>query len=604
MTTTLDNTVPNISITGNQELNCAVSAITLVANSSVESGSYLWSTGETTASIVVDTPGEYNVTVTNANGCSNSTSVNVNKLISNISVVEVTESHSDLVCNDTNGKLKVLASGGYAPYSYSIDNVNFDNSSGEFTGLQAGIYKVYVKDANGCGLDTPLEIEIKYNCTYAVDDEISTNMNVSVTGNVLSNDYDEEGDVQIVTTTTVTSSEGVSVIINPTTGDFNYTPPVDFVGTDSFEYTICDNGNPQACNSATVVITVNQIDCSSLNAIATVSHVNCYNENNGSIDLTVEGGLAPFTFLWNNGLTTEDITGIGAGNYTVTITDANGCSITKNISINQPTSALSVSISNTIAPTCVNLSDGSATIVAAGGTAPYSYLWSNSQTTATAINLAAGTYSVKVVDANGCEVTIAVVIAQGTTPQNLTGNSIDLCISEVQFDLKSLLTAGYVAGGTWTDVNNSGGLSGDLFDPSIVNLGDYEFIYTEPGSCGNNITVYVNVNDDCIVLPCSTEGTIEISKVVTANDDGVNDVFTISDVASCGFTAEVQIFNRWGKMVYKSENYQNNWKGYHDNSGLTIGSNNKLPAGTYYYIVKIIGSGYKPITGYIYLGTN
>jgi gliding motility-associated-like protein len=274
------------------------------------------------------------------------------------------------------------------------------------------------------------------------------------------------------------------------------------------------------------------------------------------------------------------------------------------VTVEQPTNALSIVISKNDKPSCVNLSDGTATIVASGGTSPYNYLWSNNQITATANNLASGLYSVTVTDVNGCSTSINIEIGQGNSPEVIEGNSIDLCITEVPYDLKTLLIEGYVSGGTWTDSFNSGGLSGDLFDPSIVNLKDYEFVYTEPGSCGRSITVYVNVNDDCIVLPCSTEGTIKISKVVTANDDGFNDTFTISDVASCGFTAEVQIFNRWGKIVYQSTNYLNDWKGYHDNSGLTLNTNNKLPAGTYYYIVKIIGSGYKPITGYIYLGTH
>ncbi|MDO9136338.1 MAG: gliding motility-associated C-terminal domain-containing protein, partial [Lutibacter sp.] len=69
----------------------------------------------------------------------------------------------------------------------------------------------------------------------------------------------------------------------------------------------------------------------------------------------------------------------------------------------------------------------------------------------------------------------------------------------------------------------------------------------------------------------------------------------------------VKIFNRWGKMVYHSDNYLNNWSGRHDGSGMKIGSNSELPTGTYYYIVNIIdtgGSSLKPITGYIYLGTH
>jgi len=109
---------------------------------------------------------------------------------------------------------------------------------------------------------------------------------------------------------------------------------------------------------------------------------------------------------------------------------------------------------------------------------------------------------------------------------------------------------------------------------------------------------------DCVFLSCESPDSIEISKVVTANNDGINDTFMVSDVESCGFTAAVMIFNRWGKMVYQSDSYHNNWRGYNEEGGSTIGSAGLLPTGTYYYIVNIVGSGYKPRTGYIYLGTN
>jgi gliding motility-associated-like protein len=161
----------------------------------------------------------------------------------------------------------------------------------------------------------------------------------------------------------------------------------------------------------------------------------------------------------------------------------------------------------------------------------------------------------------------------------------------------------FVSGGTWTDIDSSNGLIGDSFDPRIVKPGTYKFTYKEPGDCGRTITLSVDVAD-CVVFTCIVRKNIEISKVVTANNDGVNDFFSISDIAECGFTGDVSIFNRWGKRVYYSNDYQNNWGGYHDGSGQTMGSNDKLPTGTYYYVVKIVGSGFKPITGYIYLGTN
>ncbi len=87
-------------------------------------------------------------------------------------------------------------------------------------------------------------------------DTAGTEVDTPVSGNVLSNDFDPDGDPIVVTTTTVTTAEGVVVTIDPNTGDYTYTPPVGFTGDDSFEYTICDNGNPALCDTAVVVITV------------------------------------------------------------------------------------------------------------------------------------------------------------------------------------------------------------------------------------------------------------------------------------------------------------------------------------------------------------
>ncbi|WP_298371359.1 Ig-like domain-containing protein, partial [uncultured Lutibacter sp.] len=84
----------------------------------------------------------------------------------------------------------------------------------------------------------------------------NTYKDTAVSGNVLTNDEDYEGDIQTVTTPTVITVEGVAVTIDSTTGIYSYTPPTGFVGTDSFEYTICDNGTPQACSTAKVTIEV------------------------------------------------------------------------------------------------------------------------------------------------------------------------------------------------------------------------------------------------------------------------------------------------------------------------------------------------------------
>ncbi|SFS54748.1 gliding motility-associated C-terminal domain-containing protein, partial [Lutibacter maritimus] len=380
------------------------------------------------------------------------------------------------------------------------------------------------------------------------------------------------------------------------------TASIDVIAPGDYTVTVTDSDN--GC-SATTSIVVKENKSVVQAEIKSSGNLSCI-----TTSVVLDGSSSVFTgnatYLWSTGATTPQIQVTAPGDYYLVVSvGTNGCSDTATFKVTQDIVKPIVNISGNQELTCSRTSiilDASNSIVQ--GTA--SYLWNTGATTSSITVTQPGVYSVTVRDSNnGCSTSIAAInVVSNYGTQDLDGKSISLCISEVPFSLKDLLVESYVEGGNWKDDNNSGGLVGELFDPSIVNLGDYEFTYTEPGDCGRKITVYVNVNDDCIVLPCSTEGTIEISKVVTANDDGVNDAFTISDVASCGFTAEVQIFNRWGKIVYQSTNYQNNWKGYHDNSGLTFNTNNKLPTGTYYYIVKIIGSGYKPITGYIYLGTH
>ncbi|WP_162880023.1 gliding motility-associated C-terminal domain-containing protein, partial [Lutibacter oceani] len=298
------------------------------------------------------------------------------------------------------------------------------------------------------------------------------------------------------------------------------------------------------------------------------------------------------------------------GDYSVTVTDSeNGCSATTTVTVLENVTAVVAAITGNAALTC---STTSITLDASSSTVQgeASYSWSDGSeelgTGATLEVTTAGDYSVTVTDSeNGCSATTTVTVEDNLIVEVIDNPNdvVTLCIEDISIDLTTLLVEDFETGGTWIDELNSGGLNGDLFDPSIVNLGTYQFTYTEPGECGRVIKIYVNVNDDCVVLPCSTSD-LEISKVVTPNNDGFNDRFEILGLEGCGFTFDVQIFNRWGKMIYQSNNYQNNWRGYANTGGATIGSSTDLPTGTYYYIVNVLSSGFEPITGYIYLGTH
>lgn len=155
----------------------------------------------------------------------------------------------------------------------------------------------------------------------------------------------------------------------------------------------------------------------------TINNVTCMGGNDGSAIQFVSGGFPPYIYQWNTGQTTSGISGVTAGNYTVTINDSIGCTVINFITINQAP-ALTSTMNVTNASSC-SANDGSATAIVSGGTAPYSYLWNpTGQTTQTAFNLAVDTFVVSIIDANGCTITDTAIVScvTGITENNLKNN--------------------------------------------------------------------------------------------------------------------------------------------------------------------------------------
>lgn len=150
-----------------------------------------------------------------------------------------------------------------------------------------------------------------------------------------------------------------------------------------------------------------------LSATASGTSVKCFNGADGSATVTVNGGTSPYTYLWSNGSNLPDIGNLGAGNYLVTVTDANGCTVQAAFSVTQPI-ALTLTVTGTTA-TC----NGSVTATVSGGTAPYSYNWSNGSVAASQANIPPGTYSVVVTDSNQCTISGSFTIT-GNSPINPT----------------------------------------------------------------------------------------------------------------------------------------------------------------------------------------
>jgi len=158
----------------------------------------------------------------------------------------------------------------------------------------------------------------------------------------------------------------------------------------------------------------------------TSTNTTCSNSN-GSIQLTISGGAMPYNYLWSNGITTKNLTNISAGNYTVTLTDANSTTVSQLVTITNSASPIA-SISSTN-PTCGN-SNGSVSVSISNGTSPYVILWSNGATTSSLNNLSAATYTVSITDAMSCTVVSSKTIASSGTPINKTVTSTSSTICE------------------------------------------------------------------------------------------------------------------------------------------------------------------------------
>jgi hypothetical protein len=212
--------------------------------------------------------------------------------------------------------------------------------------------------------------------------------------------------------------------------------------------------------------------------------------NNGWAAASVSGGSAPYTYAWNTSpvQTTVTATGLGAGNYTCTVTDATGCNMSVlNVTVTQP-SALSTAVS--ASNTCSGESNGSASVTAQGGTPGYSYSWSPSGGTGSAAtNLAAGTYTVVITDANGCTASTTAVVASNTNP--VVSSLLDY--SECPFDQQQTVFTNFT-GNTYNDVTVcASGPSGYLTDNVVC---------TDP----NNVNCAGNFKKDSLISPYATMG--------------------------------------------------------------------------------------------------
>lgn len=403
-------------------------------------------------------PGTYSVTVTDA-ACTRTSSWNViapSALTVSLSPALLPFGQNVSCFGGNDGSIDATITGGTGPYSVSWTGPGgFTSSLTDINGLYAGAYAVTVSDDHGCTANAGTTL-------------IQTAaMSASVTGitPVLC-----LGDGQ--GSATAMGSGGVP----PFSYAWNSVPPqstptATALPAGSYTVTVTDGYGCVSSATATIpgptaALTTN---------LTAQTNVLCHGASTGSATISISGGTAPYATSWNtvpvqNGVSA---TNLPAGTWTATVTDANGCSTTRNVTITEPAIALTATVFAQTDVLCHGNSTGAATVSASGGTGPYTYEWNTApvQNTATATGLVGGSYGCTVRDVNNCEATVVVTIVQpaalsaniasqtnvlcsgsatGTATISVNGGAAPCSISWNTTPVQATTTATGLAAGTWT----------------------------------------------------------------------------------------------------------------------------------------------------------
>ena len=449
-------------------------------NMNVSGGSmpytYLWSNGATNEDLIGLTSGTYTLTVSDANGCSESHSIFVGSNSGTLSIQNAIV--TDETCGDGTGAIDAVITGGSAPLSYSWSN---GATTEDITGLSAGVYVLTVTDANGC---TQIQ-------TYLVDNQANAiAYTSSITNEICSN-----------------NSGSIDLIVTGGTAPYTYlwsngatTASINGLSAGTYSCTITDGSG---CSVVTSSFTVGNT-ASGMSGSTIVTDAAC--GPNGSIDLTITGGTAPINVVWSNAANTEDISGLGAGVYIYTATDANGCVVNGTAIVTETNANLIYTFTST-SEVCSN-GQGAIDLTISGGASPYSFAWSGGETTEDISSLPEGTYSCIITDANGCSITTS-----GIQVSNLPGN---LNISNV-VATDETCSNGFGS----VDISISGGTAPISYvwsngttteDISNLTAGTYSVVVTDGNGCEASTQAVIN----------SSAGSLAIIQPIVTNENCSN----------------------------------------------------------------------------------
>jgi len=331
-------------------------------------------------------PGTYNLTITDANGCTNTHTFTITEppdFVYQATPVNLTCYH------DNTGSVAIDYTGGTLPYVYSWSGPSgFSASSEDVSGIGAGTYNLQITDASGCTLTDAIVITepAQLVATIISSEDVSCfgvcdgTANTSITGGTVPYTY--------------LWNNGITTANNSTL----------CVGTNGILVT-----DSHGCTAGVTVVTT---EPALFTSSIVGTNVSCFGGNNGTITLTPTGGTFPYSYNWNPAMANSGFhSAVAANSYLVTVTDMNGCTTTNNITITQPATPISVTFSQ-VDLSCFGGNTGEINISVSGGSPGYTYFWSNGLSSEDVVNLGAGTYSVTVTDTHNCTFITGTTIIQ------------------------------------------------------------------------------------------------------------------------------------------------------------------------------------------------
>ncbi|NQX81015.1 MAG: DUF11 domain-containing protein, partial [Flavobacteriaceae bacterium] len=519
----------------------------------------------------------------------------------------------------------------------------------------------------------------KINTLYAVDDIANTYMDIPVSGNLLTNDEDGEDDVNTITQSTITTTEGGVVTIDTITGEYNYIPVAGFVGDDTFEYTICDDVDPQICSTASVTITVmkNPVEGVNNNPVATndtattegVNPVkisvltNDFDINKDNITLSTdlvtqpeygtvvinddgtitytpeEGYTGKYTFVYqicddgepslcDTAIVSVTVLADDGINNTYANDDSYNVSENGTMTANVMSNDTDIEGDDQVMSInpIVDVAHGELTINEDGSftyTPEEGYIGSDSfvyeicdDNEDSSCDQATVIFTVNPLYRIDLDITKEVNVLEPYVGENIeftitvtnTGKN-----TATNINIKEELPFGYtyVSHDTSTGVYdgssiwNIPSLSPDeqvilVLEVMVSENADYD-----SGDYINTASIetfdQIDPNEDNNIAESGTDPTcLLVYNEFSPNADGFNDVFEIRCLSDEYPENRLEVFNRWGSVVYTKNNYDNTWDGKTNVSGSIGGSGTELPSGTYFYVLDL-KDGSIPKQGWIYI---